>query len=236
MHVLALIPARGGSKGIPRKNVVDLAGRPLIAYTIEAALNARLVDRVVVSTDDREIAATARAFGAEVPFDRPAALSTDEVPAFEVIAHAVGALEAIDDRRVDYLVYLQPTSPLRTADHIDRGVQAIQKSGADVLVSVIEVPHRFSPQSMLVMEQGRLRPLHGGPAPLRRQDKQKLYARNGPAVLILNRSRVGEPDLYSGTTLGMEMDEAASVDIDSPDDLDMAEYFLRKRRGEGRRR
>src|SRR5207253_4129882 len=132
----ALVPARGGSKGIPRKNLALLAGKPLLAWTLEAARGAESVTRVVVSTDDDEIAAAARHLGAEV-LRRPAELAADDVPMLPVIRNG------LDTFQCDVLVLLQPTSPLRGAEHVDGAVRLLLETGADKVVSVVEVPHRY---------------------------------------------------------------------------------------------
>ncbi|MCA1990029.1 MAG: acylneuraminate cytidylyltransferase family protein [Desulfarculus sp.] len=232
--VLGLIPARGGSKGIPRKNLAPLAGRPLIAHTIAAALASARLDRVVVSTDDPEIAAVAREHGAEVPFLRPAELADDTAPALAVIRHAIAALDA-QGWRTQALAYLQPTSPLRTAQQIDAALAMLLEQGADSVVSVVEVPHNFSPLSVMRrQDDGRLTPYQepDGPVPLRRQDKPRLWARNGPAVLALTRETVMDLGvLYGPRTLGLVMDRVDSLDIDEPLDLELAAWLLARRAG-----
>jgi CMP-N,N'-diacetyllegionaminic acid synthase len=226
--VLGLIPARGGSKAIPGKNLVSLAGKPLLAYTAEAALAARSLDRVIVSTDDRSIAAAARDMGLEVPFDRPADLSSDETPMLPVIVHTLDWCEA-EGMKVDVIVLLQPTSPLRQARHIDDVVARLRDSSAETVVSVVEVPHHFTPGSVMMMTNDRLMPFAEGPMILRRQDKEPIYARNGPAVLALRTSLIRRGALYGESTLGYEMDTESSLDIDVPEDLWLAEQYLRRR-------
>ena len=227
MNVLGIIPARGGSQSIPRKNLVPLGGRPLIAYTCEAALAARRLDRVIVSTDDLEIARVAQALGAEVPFLRPEALAADTVPMIDVLRHAVRSLEDRDGYRADIVVLLQPTSPLRQARHIDETVDLLLRTGADSVVSVVEVPHQFTPGSLLRLDGERLAPYEAGPMILRRQDKPRLYARNGPAVLAVRRQTLLDGGtLYGRDTCGYVMAPEESVDIDGPLDLDLATFFL----------
>jgi CMP-N-acetylneuraminic acid synthetase len=227
LNIVGLIPARGGSKAIPGKNIVSLAGRPLIAYAIQAARRSELLDRVVVSTDDSEIRKVSLGLGAEVPFVRPEALAGDDASALGVIQHAVHTLEQDENRRLDLVVYLQPTSPFRTHRHIDAGLRLMLDSGADTLVSTVAVPHRYTPRSLMELgEDHTLRPC-GSDANPRRQDKQRLYARNGPALLILRRDRVDDDRLYSGRTIGMEMDWRSSIDIDSTEDLDIAECLMK---------
>jgi CMP-N,N'-diacetyllegionaminic acid synthase len=213
--VLGLIPARGGSKGIPGKNLVPLAGKPLLAWTVEAARAARSLTRVVVSTDDDGIAATA---GVEV-LRRPAELAADETPMLDVIRHAAEEIPC------DLLVLLQPTSPLRRPDHIDEAVALLRETGADCVVSVVEVPHQFRPESLMAVEDGRLVAL--GDA-RRRQDKQPVYARNGPAVLVVRPERLGD-DLYEGDTRAYVMAPRDSIDVDGPFELQLAELLLAHR-------
>jgi CMP-N-acetylneuraminic acid synthetase len=216
MEVVALVPARGGSKGIPRKNLAVVAGASLLARTLACAREARSIARTVVSTDDEEIAAAVKE--AEV-LRRPASLAADDTPMLDVVRHALSELGA-----VDVLVLLQPTSPLRRPEHVDAAVDLLLSSDADCVVSVVEVPHRFEPASLMALEEGRLVPL-GSPAS-RRQDKPTLYARNGPAVLALRPTRLGD-DLYGGDCRGYVMDDESSLDVDTPYDLRVAELLLR---------
>jgi CMP-N,N'-diacetyllegionaminic acid synthase len=218
VSVLALIPARGGSKGIPRKNLAPLDGRPLLAWTVDAALRSRVVTRTVVSTEDAEIAAAARELGAEV-LARPPELAADDTPMQPVIAHALAELEA-----PDVLVLLQPTSPLRRAEHVDEAVDLLLATGADSVVSVVEVPHRYRPGSLMALDGDRLVRLaddHAGT----RQEKPLVYARNGPAVLALRPGRIGT-DLYGGDCRPYVMGARESLDVDEPFDLELAELLL----------
>lgn len=218
MEVVGLIPARRGSKGIRRKNLAPLAGKPLIVWTVEAARASETLTSVVVSTDCEEIAAAAQ--GAQI-LRRPAELAKDDTPMRAVIDHAFGELG-----QPEVLVLLQPTSPLRSSRHIDEAVALLLGSEADSIVSVVEVPHRFAPESLMSLEDGRLAPL--GPAPTRRQDKRPVYARNGPAVLALRPDRLGD-DLYGGDCRPYVMRPEDSVDIDEPFDLELAEHLLARR-------
>jgi CMP-N,N'-diacetyllegionaminic acid synthase len=217
MEVVALIPARGGSKGIPRKNLALVAGKPLLHWTLEAARGASSVTRIVVSTDDDEIAAEAERSGAEV-LRRPAELGADETPMADVVAHA---LREMGD--VDVLVLLQPTSPLRRAGHVDDAVSLLRATGADGVVSVVEVPHSFEPGSLMRLDGDRLERV--GDSTPRRQDKPVLYARNGPAVLALRADRIAG-DLYAGDLRAYVMDAASSLDVDTEHDLRVAGLLL----------
>lgn len=230
MRLVAIIPARGGSKGIPHKNVVSLAGRPLIGYTIEAALRSLSVDRVLVSTDDPEIADVARTLGAEVPFLRPEDLAGDASPMLGVLRHALFWLEA-QGEAVEAIVLLQPTSPLRTSCHIDEAVALFRSTSASSVVSVVAVPHQFNPVSVMrLSEQGTLSPFLGGRVVVtRRQEKPEVYARNGPAVLVCHPDTLRAGELYGDNCLPYLMSEEDSLDIDVPSDLVLAEQALEAR-------
>jgi len=226
--IIGLVPARGGSKSIPRKNLAMLAGRPLLAHTTTAALAARRLDRILLSTDDDEIAAAGRSLGVEVPFLRPQALAGDAADMLPVMRHALDHLDA-QGTAAAALVLLQPTSPLRTAAHIDAAIELFLAHGAETVVSVVAVPHQFNPVSVMTMDGATLRPFLPGPAILRRQDKPRVFARNGPAILVVARDALIRGTLYGEPTLGYVMSAAASLDIDEPDDLWLAEQLLTRR-------
>lgn len=228
MRVLAVIPARGGSKGIPGKNLVPLGGRPLLAYTADAARASRTLSRVIVSTDDPVTAAAARALGLEVPFLRPAPLSADDTPMLPVLQHAVAEMRAAGFEP-DAVVLLQPTSPLRRAEHIDGAVALLEKTGADSVVSVIEVPHQFNPRSVMRMDGARLRPFLDSPTVAGRQQKPHVLARNGPAVLAVRTAVIINGSLYGDDSRPLMMSAADSLDVDSPWDLSLAELILASR-------
>lgn len=231
MRMLGVVPARGGSKGIPHKNTVLLAGRPLLEYTARAALGCRSLARTVLSTEDSRIADVGRRCGLEVAFMRPAELAQDDTPMLSVLQHAIQALEKLDGDRPDAVVLLQPTSPLRRSEHIDAACEIFRQSDCDSVVSVVEVPHRFAPPSLMRLEAGRLNPMEGGPLPIRRQDKPRLYARNGPAILVVRRQEILEHErLWGPDCRAYVMDSTDSVDIDDPSDLEWAEALLARRR------
>lgn len=225
MNVLGVVPARGGSKAIPGKNLAPIGGRPLLAYTADAARASRRLTRTVVSTDDAAIADTARTLGLEVPFLRPAALAADDTPMLPVLQHAAREL-ARDGFAADAVVLLQPTSPLRRAEHIDRAVDLLQSTGADSVVSVVEVPHPFTPVSVLRLEGERLQPYLDGETATRRQDKPRLFARNGPAVLAVRTRVLEQGSLYGTDSRPLLMAAADSIDVDGPEDLAQAELLL----------
>ena len=221
MTVLAVIPARGGSKGIPRKNIRLLAGRPLIVWTIDAARAAPGIDRIVVSTDDAEIADVARAAGADVPFMRPEALAQDTTPGLDPVLHALAEVPGHAT-----VVLLQPTSPLRTA--ADIGACLALAARAPSVVSLREARDHpwltYAPG-----EGGHLRPLHDGPPPARRQDLPVALALNG-AVYVADVAWLTHGRRFVGPeTLGHVMPPERSVDIDTPFDWTVAEALLAAR-------
>ena len=227
-RTLAVIPARGGSKGIPQKNLVLLDGKPLLAYTCAQARNAKTVTRVILSTDDDAIAACAKRFRVEMPFRRPQELAADDTPMLAVLRHALETLRRQERYQPDIVVLLQPTSPLRRADDIDGAVQLLSARRADSVVSVVEVPHQFNPVSLLRMQEDHLVPFFNGQSVARRQDKPAVYARNGPAVLAVSGQVLEtQNSLYGNVCLPFIMPPERSVDIDSAFDLGLAEYLLR---------
>lgn len=226
LPALALIPARGGSKGLPRKNVLPLDGKPMIAWTVEAALNAACIDRVVVSTDDPEIAEAARAAGAETPFVRPAALASDEASSLSVIEHALDAL----DWGAGALALLQPTSPLRIASDIDAAASLLEKQRATFCVSVVpngkplEWLHRIDGASRLqpVADANRI----AAEAVSRRQDAGPVYALNGALYLGAASDVRRARGFIANDTVAYVMPRERSIDIDDAIDLEVARSFI----------
>jgi CMP-N-acetylneuraminic acid synthetase len=224
-HVLGVIPARGGSKGIPNKNLALVGGRPLLAYTADAVKESERLTRTIVSTDDETIADRARSLGLDVPFLRPSSLAADDTPMLPVLQHAMHAMAA-DGFHADVIVLLQPTSPLRRGEHIDAAIVWLERAGGDSVVSVVEVPHQFSPVSVLRLDDGWLFPFLDGPAIPSRQDKPRLYARNGPAVLVVRASVIAGGSLYGNASWPLVMKPEESVDVDTPWDLSLVEAAL----------
>jgi CMP-N-acetylneuraminic acid synthetase len=230
MTYLGVVPARGGSKGLPGKNLALCDGRPLLAYAAEAALACGKLDRVVLSTDSEEIAEAGRRLGLEVPFLRPAELARDDTPILPVLEHLL-AQPSVGERAPGALVLLQPTSPLRTARHLEEAIALFESSGADSLVSVQPVPHVFERDSQMEMREGWLTRVAPGDAPiLRRQDKPPRFARNGPAIVITSAGNIRAGRLYGPRLAGYRMSELESVDVDGPGDLLLAELLLQARR------
>jgi CMP-N,N'-diacetyllegionaminic acid synthase len=228
--MLAVIPARSGSKAIPKKNIINFCGQPLISWTIKAALDSKRFNRVIVSTDSEEIAIIAKSYGAEVPFLRPHELAQDDTPSLAVLQHLIEVLKSIDDYIPESITTLQPTSPLRTESHITAALDLFQNDpNADSLVSCIEVPHQFHPYSVMrLKENGYLTPYSTeATLPSRRQDKPVLYARNGAAIYITRTNRI-KSYIFGGNLIPFYMSAEDSVDIDTYEDLRIAEYFFNK--------
>lgn len=216
MRVLGLVPARAGSRGVPRKNVRPLAGQPLLRWTTDAALAAPSIARVVVSTEDAEVAALAVACGADVPFVRPPELARDETPMLPVVLHAVRALEAEGDA-YDAVCLLQPTCPMRRVEDIEQCIAALRRSDADAVVSVRPVPHAYHPAWTFLRDgDGVLAPSQGTRcAPVaRRQELPTAYHRDG-AVYVTRRAALDGPGgLYGARAIGVELDTPPGVNID----------------------
>jgi CMP-N-acetylneuraminic acid synthetase len=230
-RVLAVVTARGGSKRVPRKNVRDFAGKPLIAWTVEAAL--ALGDRlhgVVASTDDPEIAGAARAAGAEVPFLRPAELSVDTAKSLPVVRHAVRFVEERDGVKMDWVLLLQPTSPLRTAADLSACLDLAEAGGCTSVVAVCELADHpvFAKK---IDGRGMLVPfVLPEPEGIRRQDvSPRAYKRNGAAYLTRRDVLMeGEGSIYGDAVRPYVMPEERSVDIDSEVDFLLAEILARR--------
>jgi CMP-N-acetylneuraminic acid synthetase len=227
MRVLGLVPARGGSKGVPRKNIRLVHGKPLLAYTAEGALAARRLTRVVLSTDDEEIAAVGRQWGLEVPFLRPADLARDDTPTLPVVQDVVRWLEARGDR-FDAICLLQPTSPLRTPEMIDGCIDLLIGTGADSAVTVLPVPAEHNPHWVYFRAaDGSLRLSTGEETPIpRRQDLPPAYHREG-SVYVTRRDVLMEGNsLYGRRLVGYAVSADRSVNIDSFEDLRRFEALL----------
>ena len=233
MTVLGVVTARAGSKGIPGKNTRMLAGRPLIAYTIDAARESGVFDRLVLSSDDPVAASIARERGCEVPFMRPAELATDATPHLPVMQHALRWLRDHERYTPDLVVILQPTSPLRQPRHIREAIDLAVTTGADSVVGVDEVPTRFHPlRVMSIDDAGWARlAVDGRPMkrrPVRRQDLPSAWVPNG-AIYVMRTPLLldpVEPSLYGDRVAAYRMAPPYGLDIDGPDDWAVAERLL----------
>jgi CMP-N,N'-diacetyllegionaminic acid synthase len=225
-RVLGLIPARGGSKGVPRKNVRPLAGKPLLQWTAEAARASRYIDRLVLSTDDDEIATLGLSLGLEVPFRRPAEASSDEASAREVIQDALARLE----ERFEYLVYLQPTSPLRTTADIDGCLEALAATDTDACVSVTRSAEKVE-WLFFVGPDARLTPVLGTPPPLRRQELRSAFVLNGAVYAARLDAYKRAGTFLTDRTSAWVMPPDRSMDLDEMADFDRAEVMLQRGAG-----
>ncbi|MBI5629773.1 MAG: acylneuraminate cytidylyltransferase family protein [Elusimicrobia bacterium] len=227
MKVLGVVPARGGSKGIPRKNARLLAGRPLVAHTAGPALAARTLSRVIVSTDDAEIAGLCRDCGLEVPFTRPAELAADETPMLAVVRHAVAFVEAAGER-YDAVCLLQPTNPLRRAGTIDACVETLSRSEADAVITVLPVPHEHNPHWVYFQDaSGLLRLSTGEEAPIpRRQDLPPAFHREGSVYVTRRDVLMQGHSLFGKRLVGYPVEARESVNLDDLDDWRRAEELL----------
>ncbi len=217
--LLAIIPARAGSKRIPGKNIKPLAGKPLLVHSIECARNAPSVSRIVVSTDSPEIRAIAVAAGADAPFLRPPELAGDQTPTIAVILHLFDYLQTIESLHYEYLVLLEPTSPLRTVADLEDALQILRASPADSIVSVSRTP--VNPQHFVAIQDGLIQAFNPG-----EQSGSQLYKLNGALYISRIDAVLRTGRLLGDTTLPYLMPELRSIDIDHPDDLRLAELLI----------
>lgn len=229
-HILAIIPARVGSKEIPRKNIKDLAGKPLIAWTIETALNTPCLERVIVSTDDQKIASIARRFGSDVPFLRPHEFARNDTPDLPVYQHALTWLDENENYRPEIVVWLRPTAPMRTSEDIQGAVNKLLETNADWVRSVCLVEHH--PYWMYRIEGDRLVSFVEGvdiQKYIRRQLLPSAYRVNGAVDITWRKTITEKEHLYIGDVRGYIMPAERSLDIDSELDLALVELLLQRR-------
>lgn len=228
---LGIITARGGSKGIPRKNIKKIANKPLIDYTFNAVKDSKLLNRCILSSEDDEIIEHSKENNIEVIFTRPKELAKDETSSLEVLIHAVEYLSKKEDYIPDYIVTLQPTSPLRTAQDIDISIKMIlEDQEADSLVSVCEVPHGHNPFSVMEFDGHFLFPYIKEKLIMRRQEKPIFYARNGAAIYITKyNTLIDEKRIIGDKCIPYFMSKEKSLDIDDWFDWDIMEYLLKKK-------
>lgn len=226
--ILAIIPARGGSKGVPRKNIKLLNGKPLISYSIRAALKSKFIDRVIVSTDDKEIAEVAKRYKAEVPFLRPAELAQDTSPTLPVLQHAINFLKNEENYKIDFVVLLQPTTPLMLASDIDSAIEKLVQTKTNSCVSVCEISER--PEWMYVFKGSKIKPfIQINEKTGRRQDLPKTYRLNGAVYVIkkdvlMKKNKIIDKDNLSAIIMPIER----SVDINEPVDFPIIEAIIKQ--------
>ena len=227
MNILGVITARGGSKGIPGKNIKHLGPKPLIVYTIEVAKKSKLVTHLIVSTNDKEVANICTRHGVEVPFMRPEELATDTVGHLEVMQHAIQFMEEKLDIKFDYTVILQPTSPFRQSEDIDNTLKVLIESGADSAVSLVKVPSSEHPIKVKKMKSNKVLPYcMPEPEGIRRQDFPLAYKRSSHVYAMRRATLVDKNRLYGDTVAGYVVSEERFIDIDTPLDWIKAEYML----------
>jgi CMP-N,N'-diacetyllegionaminic acid synthase len=224
VRILAIIPARGGSKGVPRKNIRLLAGKPLLRYTAEAALGCKQLTRVVLTTDDQEIAAVGRECGLDVPFLRPPELARDDTPTLPVVQHAVDFLEKAGER-FDAVCLLQPTAPLRRSEDIRSCIDLLESTGADSVVTVLPVPPEHNPHWVYFKTlAGFLQLSTGEDSPMpRRQLLPPAFHREGSVYLVRRDVLMEKHSLYGSKVVGFSIEPSRSVNIDTLADWQRAE-------------
>ena len=229
MRILGLIPARGGSKGIPDKNKKLLNGKPLLQYTIETALEAKLLDAVVFSSEDETLIRLASEIGAEVPFTRPDDLATDSASSLDVVKHALKVLSQ-EGREYDGVCLLQVTNPLRQAAFIDSAIEKFKILGTDSLVSVLKVPHEYNPHWVFEASEEKTLKIATGESEIikRRQDLPDAFIRDGAIYLIKTEVILEQNSLYGNSISYIESDANRHVNIDTPKDWDLAEELVTK--------
>jgi CMP-N,N'-diacetyllegionaminic acid synthase len=228
---VAVIPARGGSKRIPRKNLATVGGRSLLAWAIRAARSSRYVSNVLVSTDDQAVAEECQRLGVPVPWMRPVEFSRDDSPTIDALAHAIEWASANYQPAPEFGLLLEPTAPLRRADHIDDAITLLADTGVDCVMTVTEVPHLYNPEELLRIEDGLLRPF----LPDRTMDNRRLrgaqrpvYIPNGLVYAFRVSSLLAHHSLYGKTVLPMITPWSEFLDIDTEDDLKAAEMRLER--------
>jgi CMP-N,N'-diacetyllegionaminic acid synthase len=230
MRILGLIPARGGSKGVPKKNVKQLCGKPLISYTIEEALNSKLLTDILVSSDDDTILAIANSNKFIIGLKRPSPLATDESPTFLTVIHA---LEFLEEQGMEYdaVCLLQPTNPFRKHNFIDAAILKFKESNTDSLVSVLEVPHVYNPHWVFEKNKKGNLVISTGEKNIitRRQDLPASFYRDGSIYITKTDVLLSKKSLYGDSISYIESDASAHINIDTIDDWNRAEELLNKK-------
>ncbi|WP_339859736.1 acylneuraminate cytidylyltransferase family protein [Thalassospira alkalitolerans] len=232
MNILALIPARGGSKRVPRKNLATCGGQPLIAWTIKAAVQSVAFRNVIISTDDSEMARVGQLYGAEYLGARPVELSEDQATMHGVLQYELKRAEEHFDTQYDAVALLQPTSPLRNSIHIQQAVKLFTPEDVGSVVSVCKPPHQFHPWKLLEYNNGVLKPFMkspyqaGGIVAL----SDNVFGRNGPAILITSSKYIRRGEIYGEPIVPYIMDEEVSLDVDTIFDFRIADLILSQRK------
>lgn len=226
--LLALIPARGGSKAVPRKNIKNLNGKPLMAWTIEAARKSRYIDKVVVSTDDDEIMTIAKKYGSEAPFKRPKELASDNAKMMDVVLHCIKFFQNLDEE-YDIIILLQPTSPLRGAYDIDKAIEYFVKKKARAIVGVVKCEHSPQWAGVLPRDHSMKNFIPENIREKNRQEIRTFYRINGAVYLADIGFIINKRNWYGPKTFAYIMKRENSVDIDNLFDFMLAEFIMNKR-------
>jgi CMP-N,N'-diacetyllegionaminic acid synthase len=221
--VLGVIPARGGSKGIPGKNIRILGGKPLLAYTVDVANEAGIFDKIILSTDSQEIANVGKELGVEAPFLRPDELAQDDTPMLPVLQHAVSFFSQ-EEWLPDYICILQPTAPFRQVRDLVKGYDLLLSSGCDSVVSVDQVPEHYAPHFVMKIENGKLSHfLDDGTKVTRRQDVKKTYTRSGCFYFTRTNILMNKNTIYGDDCRPVVINNENAVNLDTMDDWEAAE-------------
>lgn len=229
MNILGLIPARGGSKGIPRKNIKLLEGKELIRYSIELGLTCPEISHLIVSTDDTEIAKISQLAGADIPFIRPANLASDQSPTIDTVIHAIDFFRQ-KNIHFDAVCLLQATTPFRNPEDVSQAIQKFIKRDADSLISVREVPHTYNPHWVFEedKEKGFLKIATGEKSIIsRRQDLPKTYYRDGSIYITKTAILMSQNSLYGNKIIHHEMANSSAINIDTMEDWAAAEAYIK---------
>ncbi|EKQ51122.1 MULTISPECIES: acylneuraminate cytidylyltransferase family protein [unclassified Clostridium] len=231
MNIIAIIPARGGSKGIPRKNIKEINGKPLISYTIAEAKKSHYINRIIVSTEDEEIAQISQKYGGEVPFLRPRELAEDNTPGIDPIIHCINWLKENENYDPEYVCLLQCTSPFRKFNQINEAIERLISENADSIVSVCE--SEISPYWMKKINDGKMQDFMDDiPFYARRQDVPKVYRLNGAIYIAKTSVLLAKQNWYTESTLAYVMDRNSSIDIDDMTDFKFAEYLMKENKND----
>lgn len=223
--MLAIIPARGGSKGLPKKNIRDFDGKPLIFYSIKAAKKSRFIDRIIVSTDDKEIAQISEMYGAEVPFLRPKELATDTSQAIDTYLYTINEINKQSNNLIDEFIVLQPTSPLRREIDINEAISLFREKNADSVISVFEAKHPPNWYKK-ISNHGILADYFQGENSLNRQEYQKTYLPNGAIFILKYHVLKKTRSYYTEKSFAYIMPAELSIDIDNLWDFQLAELLI----------
>ena len=225
--ILSIIPARGGSKGLPRKNILELSGKPLIAWTIEESIKSRYINKTVVSSEDEEILEVSKKYGAET-IKRPYEIATDTATSESVIIHTLEYLNSLGEV-FDIVILLQPTSPLRNKKHIDEAIDIMLNDDVDTVISVMRIDNKIL-KSFTMTKEGYLDTISSNKYPfMRRQDLPNTYTSNGAIYISKVEYILKNKIFFSKKTIGYEMNTLDSIDIDNVNDMEKAARLLSKR-------